>query len=83
MSQEILREGPHTELEYALKCVRGLFYQNKVWLSTSGKQGKQVLFKRLSPEDQSALRFVQKNKGGDIPSELHAFVDRILLNDSK
>lgn len=70
--KEIIRD-----LEHALKCVRGLYYQGKIFRETQGRQGKQVEFGSLSGEDRNALVYVRTHHDG-VPPEITSFVKRIM-----
>lgn len=69
------------DLDHALKCVRGLYYQDKIFEESNGKQGKRVEFHALSDEDQKAVSYL-RNKDSDLPADIKIFIARITSTTS-
>lgn len=74
------KESIVEDLDHALKCVRGLYYQDKIFTDSAGKQGKQVEFVTLSDEDRNALNYLRTHSHEGVSSEISDFIERIVSN---
>ena len=64
--------------DHALKCARGLYYQNKIFEKSGGKKGKRIESNSLSEEDRSAINYLRTHEWQGISPEIKAFLEGIL-----
>ena len=65
------------DLDHALRCVRGLYYQDKIYRQSDGKQGKRVEYVMLGDEDKNALEYLKTHADSEVPTEIRDFVDEL------
>ena len=63
------------DLDHALRCVRGLYYQDKIYSQSDGKQGKRVEYGMLEDEDKNALEYLKMHPDSEVPIEIRDFID--------